>query len=1008
MATAIEMKIAELYIAFANRAPDDKGLEHWISDYNRDVATYGEDGALQRIAGNFFNIFNFNNNAGDNRAFIVNAYDTLFDKQGDEVDEAGIQHWLNDLAKGSSREQLVFNMIKAARDYPEGKAILDNKLEGGFYWMDKNPGPFTIDTLPETAYDCIDVITTDPGSVDDSKEVTDGAVEPPPVVNQTFNLDDSKKAYADDVKGGDGHDTYNVTDFKSATIDGGNGSDTLNMVDYADGVTVDLRAGNGPDGMKISWVENVIGTEGDDTITGNWDANVITMMGGADTIDGYLGDDLIIAADMDNVAESATINGGSGVDTLRILDSEIDMTDGLANILSIEKLQVGYDGVEEVAAAATVTVADDADADTKELTKFKEISANATKVYDRKGVEIYDEIKSTTQTLDLTGVTLTNFERVSVSQVAGDDDSSITIGAGTFTMLKEVVGVATDDDEDVAATELVLVGKDGDVFDMSAPKLINIAALNAPVADPTADEPATVKATLVMAQKQLDDLAFVGDFSKVTLQLKGMGVDMTGVDLTAIDGTPFKEIKFGANDTKSLLLSQAAVDVLNGDPDADPVVTGTTITGSEYNSDMLSIRVLDDEGNPVDAENAEEVDMRGLVTESIESLDFEGASSVILDNVVLHGADAENTPTDDVNNIAGDSEVGTAIFNGNAPVDSDDDGEDEAVALDLRGIKLRDIATVGNADAAEPEMENNFLIDTGTVLTGVKAAYGTFTLDTAGAYDLSSIKTTGDGEGEGNGLELVVEGSKGADFVKGATVGTVYHMGAGDDQVDGGDGDDLIDGEEGNDTLNGGKGDDKLDGGEGNDTLNGGDGADTLVGGKGVDSLTGAKGDDNFAFESGDSGTTKETVDCINDFTVATDGDQDTITFTFLTDSSIVDLAGADGTDVTLLDFADVGDDFADEATLAESALAALESLYDNAVEEGDFDPETDPETTANALAVVFECGGEQYLAVDAYMSDAANVDFIVKLAGVSAATIDNLIDNPEFLDINYGQAATV
>ena len=321
------------------------------------------------------------------------------------------------------------------------------------------------------------------------------------------------------------------------------------------------------DGLKVSWVENVIGTEGADTITGNADANVIVMMGGADTINGFLGDDLIIAADMDNVLNATLIDGGSGKDTLKILDSEIDLTAAGgydAVVKHVEVLKVGYDlGDETTAVAATVTV-DGTTFDPKAL-GLTEIDANDTKEYTKKGVEIFDTIVSTDQDLNLTGVTLKNFERISVASGVATG-GVITIGTGTFGSLKEVVGDATNHD-----TTLVLVGKDGDVFDMSAPKFIDIATLLAPV-DATGTE---IKATLVMGQKQLDTLAFSGDFSQDTLQLKGMGVDMTGVDFTGMaDGADadgfggFKEIVFGANDTKTLVLSDAGVDALNGEPDS--------------------------------------------------------------------------------------------------------------------------------------------------------------------------------------------------------------------------------------------------------------------------------------------------------------------------------------------------------------------------------------------------------------------------------------------------------
>ena len=215
--------------------------------------------------------------------------------------------------------------------------------------------------------------------------------------------------------------------------------------------------------------------------------------------------------------------------------------------------------------------------------------------------------------------------------------------------------------------------------------------------------------------------------------------------------------------------------------------------------------------------------------------------------------------------------------------------------------------------------------------------------------------------------------------------GMRFNMGAGNDTVDGGDGDDTMNGGAGNDTLNGNKGDDTLTGGEGSDTLNGGAGADNLSGGAGVDSLTGGAGDDSFAFGAGDSGLTKATVDCINDFTYTAAGDQDHISFEFVAGDATFAATVGTGTGY----FDNAGSAFANEATLLDSAMAAMEALYADtyatpaAVVDGDY------------MAVQFECGGVQYLAVDAYESDTANVDFIVKLAGVASTTTLDLEQHP-------------
>jgi Ca2+-binding RTX toxin-like protein len=72
----------------------------------------------------------------------------------------------------------------------------------------------------------------------------------------------------------------------------------------------------------------------------------------------------------------------------------------------------------------------------------------------------------------------------------------------------------------------------------------------------------------------------------------------------------------------------------------------------------------------------------------------------------------------------------------------------------------------------------------------------------------------------------------------GSNANNNIRMGADDNIVFGLFGDDVIDGGAGDDTLNGNGGNDTLIGGEGNDTLDGGAGNDLFIGGDGVDTVT--------------------------------------------------------------------------------------------------------------------------------------------------------------------------
>lgn len=98
---------------------------------------------------------------------------------------------------------------------------------------------------------------------------------------------------------------------------------------------------------------------------------------------------------------------------------------------------------------------------------------------------------------------------------------------------------------------------------------------------------------------------------------------------------------------------------------------------------------------------------------------------------------------------------------------------------------------------------------------------------------LALMTEAGDAFGVGNELDNLINGNIGSNQLSG---------GAGADLIYGNDGADSLFGEDGNDRLLGGAGNDSIDSGAGNDVLNGQTGNDVLFGGSGADI---------FVFESG-------------------------------------------------------------------------------------------------------------------------------------------------------------
>jgi large repetitive protein len=117
---------------------------------------------------------------------------------------------------------------------------------------------------------------------------------------------------ADDIFGGLGNDT--LAGLGGADlIDGGDGIDTASYATASGGVTVSLltNLASGPDGADtLVSIENLIGSNSADVLTGNGDANVLFGGTGNDTINGNAGDDVIRGG-----TGNDSLIAGDGIDT---------------------------------------------------------------------------------------------------------------------------------------------------------------------------------------------------------------------------------------------------------------------------------------------------------------------------------------------------------------------------------------------------------------------------------------------------------------------------------------------------------------------------------------------------------------------------------------------------------------------------------------------------------------------------------------------------------------------
>jgi Ca2+-binding RTX toxin-like protein len=224
---------------------------------------------------------------------------------------------------------------------------------------------------------------------------------------------------------GDGDDAAQiigkVLDDIELALDGGDGVDTLDLSQAGGPLEVDLAEGKLGNSSAVNF-ENVIGTEFDDTITGDAQNNVISGLGGVDTIKGMDGDDTLVANKGNDF-----VYGGDGNDKLIWNNGDgSDLMDGGADL---DVVQVNFN---------TDLVNDDLQ--NKDVAEFSVTEAGVQ--FAR--IEVNDQTEAGLFQLDIrdTETLETNF--------GGGDDAAVIVG----TVLDEI--------------ELALDGGDGiDLLDFS-------------------------------------------------------------------------------------------------------------------------------------------------------------------------------------------------------------------------------------------------------------------------------------------------------------------------------------------------------------------------------------------------------------------------------------------------------------------------------------------------------------------------------------------------------------
>ena len=200
-------QVAELYVAYFNRAPDTAGLDYWV---NTGLA-------IEEISSSFYVQDETKTNYPDtmtNSIFVNTIYENVFNR---DADPDGLVYWENELTNETiTRPNMILAITKGAKT--TDKTILDNKTEVGLY--SANAGVNDVDKATDVMKD----VNETQESVDTAKAVADNYATLILTTQQDKIVGTTKDDTITGLISGTGS-TYTAGD----TIDGGDGDDTFRL-----------------------------------------------------------------------------------------------------------------------------------------------------------------------------------------------------------------------------------------------------------------------------------------------------------------------------------------------------------------------------------------------------------------------------------------------------------------------------------------------------------------------------------------------------------------------------------------------------------------------------------------------------------------------------------------------------------------------------------------------------------------------------------------------------------
>lgn len=572
------------------------------------------------------------------------------------------------------------------------------------------------------------------------------------------------------------------------------GTDTLNLSGWNTASTIDLAPGSFSSAnsmtMNISiargaWIENAVTGNGNDTVSGNDLANVITTNGGNDTISALGGNDTIAAG-----SGNDTINGGDGTDVLVFADSwsNISWTYSVAlATFTFAGVLIGTDtvtAVERFIDSLNVERTLASLLDPSLLPAVASVAAGSSTVGEGTG--------------GTTAVTFT----VTLSKAATATESLTWAAAGTGSNAANasdfsgaVTGTVTFAAGETTKTVTVYVNGDS-TFETAETFALSLSGVSSGLSLGTAS------ATVTISNDDISMTPTVLNGTKRSEVLTGTD----GIDQISGGGGNDTLRGGGGND---ILIGGAGNDTLDGGTGSDQMTGGA---GNDiYYVDALADVIT--EANKAGTDLVRTTLSAVTLASFLENLEYLGAG-----NFTGTGNELANRITGGAANDTLSGGAGSDTLLGGLGNDTLDGG-------------------AGNDKMTGGVGNDTYVVDSAKDSVSEAAGQGTDTVLTS----LVSYKL-------GNNVENLTFTGTSAFKGTGNTLDNTINGNAGADRLDGSTGNDTLDGNGGNDTLIGGGGNDVLYGDAGNDTLLGGIDVDWLYGGLGNDTLTGGVGADKFVF----------------------------------------------------------------------------------------------------------------------------------------------------------------